>query len=118
MAYGCSLTLIEMTETGEEKFPKFTKEVANLSASIFNSSLGVGYLIAPLYGSSLTQYYGFRLTMDITAGIDLTFAIAYLLCAGGISAFVETYYNLKKIEAAQEDKEDIPLRKEVYIFSD
>ena len=66
-----------------------------MSAGVYNLVLGVGYLVAPLYGSSINESLGFRLTMDITAFFDLAFAIAYFVCADGLSAFTNTYKNWK-----------------------
>ena len=48
-----------------------------MSAALQNISLGLGYLLAPLYGTSVAEALGFRLTMDILAFFDLAFAIAY-----------------------------------------
>ena len=58
-----------------------------MSAAIYNCFLGIGYLVAPLYGTSVAELLGFRLTMDILAFFDLAFAIAYFSLAGGIGAF-------------------------------
>ena len=53
----------------------------------------MGQVIAPLYGSSLEVYIGFQHTTTITAALDLAFAIAYFACAGGYTAFANTFRN-------------------------
>ena len=73
----------------------------NLSSGIFNSFLGLGQVIAPLYGSTLEAIIGFRHTTTITAALDIAFAIAYFACAGGYTAFATTCRNY-----TQPDKED------------
>ena len=86
-AHLCSPSLIEMIETGKERFPDQEEAVTNMSAAIYNVFLGIGYLLAPLYGTSVAEHLGFRLTMDILAFFDLAFAIAYFSFAGGKGAF-------------------------------
>ena len=51
--------------------------------------------------------------MDITAVIDLAFAVAYLFCAGGLPAFVNTYYNYKKDRSTQDNREQTTFAKEI-----
>ena len=41
----------------------------------------------PIYGSTVNEYLGFKLTMDILAFLDLAFGIAYFVLAGGREAF-------------------------------
>ena len=64
-----------------------------MSAAMQNVSLGVGYLILPLYSATVTDILGFRLTMDILAFFDLAFAIAYFVMAGGLGSFKRTWNN-------------------------
>ena len=87
--------LPEMVEEAITRFPGQEREVNNMSVGIFQSFLGIGFLISPLYGSILYQYIGFRLTEDITACLNLALAIMYFACAGGIQAFQTTYKNFK-----------------------
>ena len=86
-AHICAPCLLEMLDSGKERFPDQEERVTNMSAAIYNSFLGIGYLLAPLYGTSMAEILGFRLTMDILAFFDLAFAIAYFALAGGMSAF-------------------------------
>ena len=76
-----------------------------MSSGIFNCSQCFGNLVAPLYGTSVSDIIGFRLTMDILVAIDIAFTIAYFLLAGGVEAFVNTWNNLRKGEQAGKDVE-------------
>ena len=93
-----------MVESAAARYPGQEREVNNMSSGIFQSFLGTGFLIAPLYGSILNQFIGFRLTEDITACLNLALAIAYFACAGGASAFQNTYRNFK--EAAERNPQE------------
>ena len=86
-AHICAPCLLEMLDSGKERFPDQEDAVTNMSAAIYNAFLGLGYLLAPLYGTSVAEHLGFRLTMDILAFFDLAFAIAYFALAGGMGAF-------------------------------
>ena len=66
-----------------------------MSSGIFNCSQCFGNLVAPLYGSTVNDILGFRLTMDILVAFDIAFSIAYFLLAGGCEAFANTWKNLK-----------------------
>ena len=48
-----------------------------MSAALQNISLGLGYLLAPMYGTSVAEALGFRLTMDILAFFDLAFLFSH-----------------------------------------
>ena len=85
------LALPEMVENASARFPGQEREVNNMSAGVFQSFLGTGFLLAPLYGSLLKQYIGFRLTEDITAALNLALAILYFSWADGFQAFTTTY---------------------------
>lgn len=90
-------SLSEMIDSANERFVDYDeREINNMSAGIFNSFIGVGYLIAPLYGSTAFQLVGFRSTMDITACFDIVYALSYFIFAGGYKAFYTTYYNFKQ----------------------
>ena len=58
-----------------------------MSAAIYNTSMGIGTLLAPLFASIMNEALGFRMTMDIAACFDLVFAFAYLFFGTGLSAF-------------------------------
>ena len=90
-------SLSEMMESANERFADHDeREINNMCAGIFNSFIGVGYLVAPLYGSAAVELTGFRSAMDITACFDIVFALSYFILAGGYKAFYRTYYNFKQ----------------------
>ena len=87
--------LPEMEAAAVMHFPKQERKVNNMSAGIFNSFLGIGQIVAPLYGSTANQFLGFQNTTTIAAGLDLVFAIIYFTFAGGYSAFRNTCRNFR-----------------------
>ena len=54
-----------------------------MSAAIYNSLMGIAYLVAPIYGTGVTKMLGFKTCMDLLAFSDLTFFILYMSFAGG-----------------------------------
>ena len=88
-------SIVEMNDVASEQFPNQEEAVANMVASVNATTLGVRCLIGPIYGSTMEQYIGFKLTMDATVCIDLVFAMAYLICAGGVQSFKRTYQNFR-----------------------
>ena len=79
--------LPEMVEGSLVHYPTQERDVKNMSSAIFNSFLGVGQVIAPLYGSTLNQYIGFKHTTTLSAALDFVFAIVFFIFAGGFTAF-------------------------------
>ena len=87
--------LPEMVDSAQIRFPGKERQVNAMSAGVYNSVLGCGYLVGPIYGGMCYQYLGFRTTMDLTAGLDLLFAIMYFICCDGFGAFKITYMKWK-----------------------
>ena len=79
--------LPEMVESTIPLYPGQEREINDLSSGIYNSFLGFGQVIAPAYGSFVTEAIGFRMTADIVAILCLVFAISYFFLAGGLAAF-------------------------------
>ena len=88
--------LPEMVESMKPKFPKEQeRQVNDYSSGIFNSFLGFGQVLAPMYGSTVTEALGFRWTTDIVAIICFVFGIIYFVFGDGIEAFRTTCSNIK-----------------------
>lgn len=88
--------LPEMIESIKPKFPRSQeRQVNDYSSGIFNSFLGIGQMLAPMYGSTVTEAVGFRKTADIVAIICFVFGIIYFLCGDGVEAFKTTCHNIK-----------------------
>ena len=79
--------LPEMVEATLPLYPGQEREVNDLSSGIFNAFLGFGQVVAPAYGSFMTEAVGFRMTSDVVALLCMFFAILYFACAGGVEAF-------------------------------
>ena len=95
-AHACQPCLIEMLEVGKGKYPEWEELVSAMSAALYNSIMGISYLVAPIYGTGITKLVGFKLCMDILALADLIFFVLYMVFAGGCSGFIQTCKNLKK----------------------
>ena len=91
--------LPEMVESTLPKFPGQERRVNDLSSGLFNAFLGIGQVIAPLYGSTMTASVGFRLTADYVALICFAFGLIYFLFGDGVEAFGTSFKNMKNVEA-------------------
>ena len=72
-----------MIEVSKGKYPEWEELVSAMSAAIYNSLMGIAYLVAPIYGTGVTKMLGFKTCMDLLAFCDLTFFILYMSFAGG-----------------------------------
>ena len=105
--------LPEMVEGALVHFPGQEREVNNMSSGIFNSFLGIGQVIAPLYGSTANALLGFKHTTTISGAFDISFAILYFAFAGGATAFITTYKNFTEPDKilspilSQRDKREV-----------
>ena len=79
--------LPEMVEATVPLYKGQERRINDLSAGIFNSFLGFGQVIAPAYGTFVTEAVGFRTATDIAAILCFAFAIVYFVIAGGPQAF-------------------------------
>ena len=86
--------LPEMVESTLPYFPGQERRVNDISSGIFNAFLGFGQVLAPMYGSSVKDALGFRLTSDIVVIICLVFGLTYFFCGGGVEAFKLSYANI------------------------
>ena len=71
---------------------------------MFNSSLGLGQVLGPLFGAPVYASVGFRTMEDIMAFICIGFSILYFIFAGGMTAFKRTFSKKARAEAAIESK--------------
>ena len=84
--------LPEMIEASKEKYPNQNKQTTNNYASaLFNTGLGLGTCIGPLYGAMMYEKTNFRLTEDVLGILLIGFAVIYFGCAGGFFAFSQTF---------------------------
>ena len=79
--------MLEMIDDANARNPENYLAVAALSTGIYRSMTGIAQMLGPVYGSTVNEYLGFKLTMDILAFLDLAFGIAYFVLAGGTEAF-------------------------------
>jgi MFS family permease len=87
--------LPEIVEASLPHFPGQDKQVKNMCSGLFNSFLGIGQFISPLYGSIVSDRVGFRLTTDIAAIIGFTFFIIYFAFADVRRALQKSFGRIK-----------------------
>ncbi|CAI2360298.1 unnamed protein product [Moneuplotes crassus] len=69
-------------EDGVSKYPNHQSKIADMSSAVFNFSLTAGVGVGSIYGSYITQYFGFRMCCTSIALITLLYTLFYLfLCA-------------------------------------
>ena len=66
-----------MIETVSSRYPKQKLESSDISSGVFNSMLGLGQMLAPLYGSYMTDYYGYRFTCDTVGVMLIVYSLSY-----------------------------------------
>ena len=67
--------------------PSYENEINNSASGMFNMFLGLGQILGPMYGATMSARYGFRVACDFVAIFCLFYAIMYYLLADGKSAF-------------------------------
>ena len=83
-------TLPEMIDSVIHKFPEQDSKVTDITAGVFNSFLGLGQVIGPIYGSYITANFDFRLSCDIVAFFCLSYFFIYFMFGNGWEAFTKT----------------------------
>ena len=80
-----------MIESALPLYPPGAESTINdLSCGIFNMFLGLGQIVAPIFGATLTKAYGFQICCDLVSIVCLVFAILYYICAEGRSAIKDS----------------------------
>lgn len=74
----------EMINSGAKYYPTKIIELTDISAGVFNSGLGIGQVIGPIFGSYVTEATDFRSCSDIVGYILFAYAILYFLLGDGI----------------------------------
>lgn len=88
--------LPEMIRSVEKDFDNSKGEVNDVASGVFNTSLGVGQVLGPLFGSILTSWFSFRDTTDIIGIGALIFATIYFIFGGGWSALAGIFFPTTK----------------------
>jgi MFS family permease len=77
--------------------------VNDISSGIFNMFLGIGQVSGPVFGSIITDMYGFRICCDLVAIISLLYALIYFVMAEGANSYITS----KFINVQEEDQLEI-----------
>ena len=82
-----------MINVSKKAYPEWEQLTSAMSAAAYNSALGISYFVSPIYGTAMAKAFGFKITMDSLAVIDLIFLLAYMALGQGFSGFRETLKN-------------------------
>ena len=91
MAHCAMPAVLDMIESGKERFPDDEEKVVGMCAGLYTSGQNIVALLTPLFGSAVAEVLGFRLTMDILAFFDLAFFIAYFCLGGGMKTVSRSF---------------------------
>lgn len=67
-----------MVESVNSVYPTQVGRVNNLSSGIFCATSGLGEVIGPLFGASMYEQSGFRMTSDLTAMVTFFYAFVFI----------------------------------------
>lgn len=76
-------TLPEMIVSVEGRFDNSRGELNDVASGVFNTCLGVGQIVGPLYSSIVTSAVGFRLCCDMLAIFLIAFSVVYFIFGDG-----------------------------------
>ena len=74
----------EMINSASVIYPSKIIEITDISSGIFSCFLGIGTIIAPVFGSYITKITSFRFCSDIVGLILLTYCTMYFIFGEGI----------------------------------
>ena len=75
----------EMINSGSKVYPKKIIELTDISASVFNCWCGIGQATAPVFGSNMTKFFGFRRWWETLGVILMTYFFVYFILGDGFS---------------------------------
>lgn len=79
-----------MIDSALDKYPDEEYVINDLSSACFNSFLGIGQILGPLYGSLMTENTNFRVTCDVLGILFLAYSFLYMIMTDGYSAFKDS----------------------------
>lgn len=68
-----------MINDAVEGYPKQKNEATDISSGIFNSMLGIGQMLGPIYGSNITNAFNFRLCADSVGAINIIYSAIFFI---------------------------------------
>lgn len=71
--------LPEMIRFGMIKYSHKEIEITDLSSGLFSSILSFGQMVAPIFGSYMTEITNFRICVDIVGLLQIGFFIIYFI---------------------------------------
>ena len=86
-----------MINDAVEGYPKQKNEVTDMSSGIFNSMLGIGQMLGPIYGSNITNVFNFRIWADSVGVVNVIYGIVFLIVWKSWSSRVSRPLNIEKV---------------------
>jgi hypothetical protein len=99
-----------MIECSLPLYPGQEAQVNDLASGLFNTFLGIGQVLGPLYGSFMTRTYGFKYCCDSVALICLVYSILYYTICDGYNSFGDSRWRNLGPDEAQllfEEEDDL-----------
>ena len=99
-----------MINDAVEGYPKQKNEVTDMSSGIFNSMLGIGQMLGPIYGSNITNVFNFRIWADSVGLVNVIYGIVFLIVWKSWSSRVSRPSNIEKViksESIPETKKSV-----------
>ena len=75
----------EMINSASTYYPDQIIEITDISAGVFNSGLGLGQVLGPIFGSYMTKSFGFRNWWDMIGIVLLAYTVIYFIFGDGFS---------------------------------
>ena len=100
---GLILALPSMVESVMDVYPNQVGRVNNLSSGVFGATSGLGEVIGPLFGATMYEYTGFRMTSDMTAMVTFFYVFLFIFV---ISNGMDSIKNTLSKRSEEESKED------------
>lgn len=76
-----------MIDVAIDEYPDEEFVINDLSSAIFNTFLGIGQIMGPLYGALMTHATSFSWTADVLGIFCLCFGVLYFFICNGPEAF-------------------------------
>lgn len=97
-----------MVESVIDVYPNQTSRINNLSSGVFNTSMGLGEVVGPLFGSAMYEKSGFRTTSDMTALVTIFYVFTFMcvLNNGVANTIKDTIRKTARLSDEEEKEED------------
>lgn len=85
-------TLPEMVAEAKRLFPQQQTQVGSIVSGFFNSFLGLGSMLGPMFGANFYDYFGFKVTMDFQVLLVIIVIAIMIVMGGAYTCFLPEKY--------------------------